>query len=309
MCLCCFYRIFARFLQGFGSCGTMVAAWAVVRDVFDMDSRSKMYSYINAAVALAPLLAPHLGGYLYKWFYTWRATFHFLSLFSILTLLIVYYGLNETKPSTKNHYNYFDILNKLEFWCYVVCAISALTQLFTFFSISPILLIEKLAVHPIHYGYFFGLNAMVYIIFSILSPHLNTRFGLNKTIWIGSNIIIMGAITMLVWHILYGLSKLGLMLPNCIMTAGVGLIFGACTAGALAPFKEVAGTAAAAYGFILYCSAALIGGLIMQFEINNTIVLGVTMLTLGSINVCMMLILIYKSKNKVQDELEIIYTK
>ncbi len=281
-----YFLIFARFVQGLGSCGTMVATWAIVRDVFDDDNRPKMYSYLNAALGLAPLLAPLLGGYLYTWFNSWRATFYFLVAFSVITLGIASIFLDETKPklTISKGYNYLSVIHVLPFWCYVTCSITALSALFTFFSISPILLIEHLGVLPIDYGYFFGLNGLVYIIFSVLSPQLKVRFGLQTTILFGSIVIFLGATTMLIWHCADGLSKAGLMVPNLIMTAGVGLSFGASTAGALAPFKEIAGTAAAAYGFVLYCSAGLIGALAMQFEISSTTNLAITMMIMGVAN-------------------------
>lgn len=290
------FLIFARFVQGLGSCGTMVATWAIVRDVFDEDNRPKMYSYLNAALGLAPLLAPLLGGYLYTWFDTWRATFYFLVAFSVFTLVIAYLYLKETNPKLTTDYNYLSVLQVVSFWCYVVCAITALTGLFTFFSLSPILLIEHLGVLPVDYGYLFGLNAIVYIIFSIISPQLKVLFGLPKIILLSSMIILLGATSMLVWHLLYGLSKTGLMLPNLIITAGVGLSFGACTAGALAPFRDMAGTAAAAYGSILYCGAGLIGALAMQFEISSTVNLAITMIIMGIVNLIAMAILKSTSK-------------
>lgn len=292
------FLIFARFLQGLGSCGTMVATWAIVRDVFDDNNRPKMYSYLNAALGLAPLLAPLLGGYLYTWFDTWRATFYFLVAFSVVTLGIAYLYLDETRPklTVTQGYNYLSVIQVVPFWCYVTCAITALTSLFTFFSISPILLIERLGVLPIDYGYFFGLNGLVYIVFSIFAPRMKKRLGLPKTIFLGSILIFLGASSMLIWHLVDGLSKAGLMVPNLIMTAGVGLSFGACTAGALAPFKDIAGTAAAAYGFLLYSGAGLIGALAMQFEVSSTTNLAITMMAMGFANFVALAVL--KATNK-----------
>ncbi|KAJ3013953.1 UNVERIFIED_CONTAM: hypothetical protein HDU68_000474 [Siphonaria sp. JEL0065] len=60
---------FARFLQGFSSCGVWVLGLAFVADVYDGDEKNlgKVMSYIFTGLALGQLVGPPVGGWLYHY--------------------------------------------------------------------------------------------------------------------------------------------------------------------------------------------------------------------------------------------------
>lgn len=289
--------IAARLIQGLASCGTSVATVTVVRDVFDEENRTRVYSYINGVIALAPLLAPLLGGYLLIKFGTWRSTFHFISIFTLVTFFIAYWRLHETKPLvTTDDFkpsdlvaNYKELFTDKVFISFAFCACTALTALFLFFSVSSVLLIKVLGVSETKFGYYFGFNAAVYMIACFFTPKFKHKIGIENTIIVGSALIFMGSAMMLGWNFIYGLSKLGLMLPNAIITFGVGLIFGPCAAAGLAAYKHMAGTASAVYGTIEYSGAALVGALVMSFNVESTFSLGFTLFIMGGINILLIM--------------------
>ena len=284
--------IFARFLQGFGACGTTVATVAVVRDIFDDSTTPRAYSYFNSIIALAPLLAPIIGGILLVATGSWRATFYFVTAFSMLAFIVSYFAVTETNPRFLPEFQqvklnvlkgYAEILRSKIFASYVFCAIAGLTGLFLFFSMSSILLITVLGVQADNFGYYFGLNSLIYLIGGVISPRVQAKFGLNKTILFGNYLILLGALAMLIWDRLYGLSVVGLMLPNFILTLGVGILFGPCMAGAVGPFKHIAGMASASYGALLYFTTGIIVTIVMQRDIIDTKPLAIAMLCLGSL--------------------------
>src|SRR6185436_11579229 len=52
-----------RLLQALGGCAGMVAARAIVRDIFEVKENAKIFSTLMLVVAVSPIIAPTLGGY------------------------------------------------------------------------------------------------------------------------------------------------------------------------------------------------------------------------------------------------------
>src|SRR6478672_5659673 len=55
--------ILFRLLQALGGCAGMVAARAMVRDLFEVRQNAKVFSLLMLVVAVSPIVAPTLGGY------------------------------------------------------------------------------------------------------------------------------------------------------------------------------------------------------------------------------------------------------
>jgi len=69
--------IIFRLLQALGGCAGMVAARAVVRDLFEVKENAKIFSMLMLVVAVSPIIAPTLGGYVTSLF-GWRYVFFIL---------------------------------------------------------------------------------------------------------------------------------------------------------------------------------------------------------------------------------------
>lgn len=288
--------IFVRLFQGIGACGTTVVTMAVVRDIFEDHHTPRIYSYVNSVISIAPILAPWLGGVLMMATGSWRATFYFVTAFSFIALMINYFFLIETNPRLvpgldlghHQRHNFWQgyrkVLANKNFLSYNLCAISAFTGLFMFFSSSSILLIEVIGINPQQFGIYFGMNSVVYLCGTILSPRVAKRLSVDKVILLGSAFILSGGILMFSISLFIGLSILSLMLPNMIQTFGVGLIFGPCMAGAMRSFKQIAGIASATYGALLYGGSALIVTAIMQLQTNSVYPLAAALILFGSLS-------------------------
>ena len=55
--------ILMRFLQAIGGCAGMVAAMALVRDLFPVSETAKVLSLLTLVIAVSPMIAPTLGAY------------------------------------------------------------------------------------------------------------------------------------------------------------------------------------------------------------------------------------------------------
>jgi len=282
--------IFFRLLQGIGACGTTVATVAVIRDLYDDHTISRVYSYLNSIIAIAPLCSPLVGGLLLVWTGTWRSTFYFLAVFSFIAIIVSYCFLKETNPYFNKNSKvpriglikgYTEILTNKSFYIYMICSLTGLSGLFLFFSMSSILLIKIIGIRPDIYGFYFGLNAIIYLLGNMVSPKLQLKFGDDKVIVFGIYITIFGALIMYLLDSLFGLSTLGFMLPNAIITLGIGLLFGPAMAGSLRPFKHIAGMASASYGAVLYCITGIVVSGVMQFEIIDDKPLAIAMIIMS----------------------------
>lgn len=283
-----------RLLQGFGACGTTVVSMAIMRDLYDDEALAKVYSYFNSIIALAPLLAPLLGGYLMMQTGTWRATFYFITAFSIVALAIDYYLVPETNPAFTGKKtfvkvpilkSYKTLLADWEFLGYCCFDVMGMSSMFLFFSMSSILLIQILGIDPHTFGYYFGATSALYLLGNMVSPYLQTKLNIQGTIRAGSVLMVAGGLAMFFVDRLYGLSVLGIIIPNAISTFGVGLLFGPSMAGVVKNYKHIAGIASAAYGAIFLGGSALLIAGIMQLEIVDGTILALNLALMGSINI------------------------
>ena len=103
---CCFYRLcygyFSKFinyirgLQALGGCAGMVAARAIVRDLFEVKENAKIFSMLMLVVAVSPIVAPTAGGYITSLF-GWRYVFIILIGIDLIIIAGVYFLLPESK--------------------------------------------------------------------------------------------------------------------------------------------------------------------------------------------------------------------
>src|SRR3954452_21355801 len=88
--------ILFRLLQALGGCAGMVAARAIVRDLFEVKDIARIFSTLMLVVAVSPIIAPTAGGYISSAF-GWRHVFTALILVDLAILAGVYFLLPESK--------------------------------------------------------------------------------------------------------------------------------------------------------------------------------------------------------------------
>lgn len=279
-----------RAIQAFGSCGMLVASFAYVRDISHGKESGKIFSYLNGAIGLSPLFAPLIGGYLIAYF-NWQASFFLLALFGLLTLLLCASLLKEThkaehriKVNRTLFARYLKVLKNPHFMAYTLASSAGIGCFFTFFSISPYLLIEHLGVKMEHFGFYFGFVGLIYFVGSFASAHIIEKIGVMYTTLIGCLLLFLTGAVMLTWYLLFGLSDLGFTLPMGIFGFGCAMAMGGGTSGALEPFPEIAGAASAMLGALQFCLAFLTGSLVVLFPVDTAIPMSCTLLFWGALS-------------------------
>lgn len=269
--------IIGRLLQSLGSCATLVVAYAIVKDLYSLQKSAKIYSYLGSMTMLAPLLAPMLGGYLNIWFDTWRASFIFLFLFALFSIVTTFLFIPETL-TTERHVkitlnsivsSYLSVFKNRTFLLNAFFALTGMVILFGFCGVSSFLLINTLHVSKQVYGLCFGSNSIVFIITTLICVRNLDKIGIQNSLFVGLVLLVLGSATMLIVNSYADLSILTFMLPMLIITAGLGFIMGPAAACALAEFSAIAGTASALFSSIQFLGAAIIGSALLS-RITNT---------------------------------------
>ncbi|MDF1677295.1 MAG: multidrug effflux MFS transporter [Legionellaceae bacterium] len=282
-----------RFLQGLSSATGLVVVYAIIRDTYNRNESAKMYSYTTCALALTAMLAPLFGASIIDHFNDWEYTFHFLALFSGLSLILLVITLPETRkeqtPGSQdnllpNQDVYKLILKNGPFWAFTICTTMVMTGLFLYFSIGSILLMKRLQLSSYAYSLLFGMNACFYLSGNYIASLLLDRFKLTHLILIGNCFAMFGAGSMLLLNYGFGLNVICIVLSNAFITLGGGLIMGPATSEALEPFGNHAGTASGIFGAVQYGLPALIGLFVTRFEMTSTLPLAAPILFFSLIN-------------------------
>ncbi|TAL43178.1 MAG: Bcr/CflA family efflux MFS transporter, partial [Chitinophagaceae bacterium] len=159
--------IVLRLLQALGGCVGMVAARAMVRDLFEVKENAKVFSMLMLVVAVSPIIAPTLGGYITS-VLGWRFVFIMLIVVDILILTAIYFLLPESKKPDPNFSlkplpiikNFAGVIRHPQFYTYALMAAISAAGLYAYIGGSPHVFMEIFKVNERQYGWIFALIAM-----------------------------------------------------------------------------------------------------------------------------------------------------
>lgn len=246
-----------RFFQAIGGCAGMVAARAMVRDLFAVEENAKVFSLLMLVVAVSPIVAPTLGGYITASF-GWHYVFAALALLSVIIIYGVYRILPHTRePDTTLSLRpssilrgYRDVLITPQFYTYAFAGALASAGLYAYIAGSPYVFMELFGVSERGYGWIFAFIAAGLITASQINSRMLKYYTSQQIIRIslGSQALIG---ILLVTGTYFGI--LGLYgTIGCIFLylSCQGFTFPNTSALSMAPFSKNAGTASALMGTI-----------------------------------------------------------
>jgi Bcr/CflA subfamily drug resistance transporter len=283
--------LISRVFCGVGACGLLIVSFAIVRDLYSGDESAQLYSWLNAAIGVSPTFAPIIGSLLAA-VWGWRAVFWFLVLMGIVVAILICAFVRETLPVSKRvpvdrqvFKRYLTLYSHRTFIKYTLFASFGVATCFSFFSVSPFIIINLLHVPEIHFGLYFAVFGVVLIIGGILAGKLNVTIGLDKTINIGLSLLMLGGVLMLATNLLIGLHLWSFLITMAIACCGAVFCIGAGAAGAMEPFPNIAATAAAAFQAGEFLIAALIGTILMHFPVTSSISYAITLIIISLLGV------------------------
>jgi MFS transporter, DHA1 family, multidrug resistance protein len=255
----------ARFVQAIGACVGPVVARAIVRDLYPPREAGRILGYMSSAMALAPLIGPFIGGWL-ELAFGWRASFWFLALYGGGLWLALRMRLPETLRSPLEGAlsplpllrNYVLILRNRTFLGFMLAGALMFGVLFSWLTNSAFVVIDHFGVATERFGIAFGVVVAGYLIGAYAGSRIGVRLGLERATGIGVGVAAAAGIGLLVAAVLPigGLPAIVILMAASFFGVGVAIPQG--TAGALAPFPERAGSAAALLGFLQMMTGLLV---------------------------------------------------
>lgn len=279
--------ILGRLIQALGSCGMLVVSFAIVRDLYKDNEAAKIYSFLNCGLALSPLFAPIIGSYLGAWF-GWRSTFIFLGILGILVGILALIRVKETLPLERRvkidkgiFLRYFKILRNPSFIAFSAATTAGMALFFTFFSSSPYIVIKLLKAPMEYFGYYFFTVGLAFFIGSMISGKISDRYGPLKTAIAGAILLLFAGLLMLFWNEAAGLSAASYLIPCIIAGVAGSFMLGAGAGGAMQPFAETAGSAAAMLGCVQFLVGSAAGNYVMTWPMTSVMPLAISMACFG----------------------------
>lgn len=247
--------IVMRFLQAVGGCAGMVAAMALVRDLYPISETAKILSLLTLVIAVSPMIAPTLGAYVTATV-GWHYVFLILAGIAALIVVGIYTFLpNGSKPDLSLSLrpkavitNFYSVVKNPQFLIYTLAGGIGAAAPFAYISGSPDVFLNIYKVSEQEYGWIFAFLASAMIGSTQVNTLLLRRFTSEQLIKValtGQSVIAVLLVIGTVGGWLDQYSLIGLLF---LFLCGQGLNVPNASALSLAPFAKQAGSASALMG-------------------------------------------------------------
>lgn len=261
-----------RFLLALGGSVGIVAARAIVRDLFPVREVAKIFSTLMLVMSVSPLIAPSLGAFVADSF-SWRYIFAILAAIAALVLIAVVRFLPESRPADRSislrplsmARRYLDVFKEPAFVVYGIASAAASAGLFAYISDSPFVFMNLFGLSEQGYGLVFSMSACG-VIGGTQMNRLWLRVRTSREIAIISVIVQCAVAVLLIAGVLAGAGSTVMIAILFCYLAGIGFISPNTTALAIEPFASHAGTASALLGGIQMTAGALASALVSYFH-------------------------------------------
>ena len=310
--------IFMRFLQAIGGCAGMVAAMALVRDLFPVSETAKVLSLLTLVIAVSPMVAPTVGAYVTA-NVGWHYVFLILAGITALIVLGIYVYLPDgRKPDLSLSLrpgavitNFYSVFKNPQFLVYTLAGGIGSAAPFAYISGSPDVFLNIYKVSEQEYGWIFAFLAAAMIGSTQVNTLLLRRFSSEQLIKValtGQTLIgfLLVSGTLGGWYDKYTL--IGLLF---LFLCGQGLNVPNASALSLAPFAKQAGSASALMGSLRMGIGALASATVSLFHNGTTLpmvavmgfcaVTGLVILLVGKRFYSGNMAVAYNSRNEVED--------
>lgn len=303
-----------RFAQALGSCAGMVAARAMIRDIFSVKDNAKVFSKLMLVVAVSPIIAPTMGGFITAAF-GWQSVFVVLTIMALIIILAVHYGLPETQKADAGYSlrpsaivkNYVAVMKEPQFYTYAFTGAVAAAGLYAYIAGSPTVFLELFKVTEKQYGLIFALIAGGLILATQVNSYLLRKYSSEQIIPIALFIQCLAGIGLFAWSWAGGIGLFGTIALLLLYLSCQGFIFPNSSALSMAPFARNAGSASALMGGVQMAIGAATSALVSFFSNGTALPMAIVM---GCCAVSSFIILMtgtriikYKaSKEKVEEE-------
>ncbi|SDR68334.1 multidrug effflux MFS transporter [Christiangramia echinicola] len=296
------WLIVSRFFLAVGAAAGMVAAKAIVRDIFPVHEVAGAISVLMLIMGGAPIIAPTVGSFIIDSF-GWEMIFLFLAIFCLLMIISVTKFLPESivpdklvdlKPK-QVAIKYYGILTHQKFWSFAMAGSFTIGAMFAYISDAPKLFMGNFDLSQKEFGILFGINAGGLILGSQINRLFLRKFTTLQITLFNSVLLVILASLFLINSLL----ELG-FLPTVILLFLMLFLLGFqnpnTTALSLEPFEKKAGRASALIGSLKMILGALTSFMVSLFHTSSSVPLAVILLS--CLFISFMLLFRFSNKEK-----------
>lgn len=256
-----------RILQGVAMGAAVMAARAIVRDLYLPAEAAKAMSRGLTGLGILACMSGPLGGVLAQWA-GWRVALAALPVFGGLTLLLIALRFEETlsRPNPRAlawrdmARTWAHILRHRTFQSYALLSTACYCGLFTFLAGSSFVFMKVLGLGKAQYGLIMLSTSLSYIAGTFLCRRLLPRLGVRRSVALASALTLTGGTTMGLLALAGVRGVFAIMLPFYLFMVAHGIHQPCSQSGAVGPFPQAAGTASALSGFMMMLGAFVMGG-------------------------------------------------
>jgi len=260
-----------RTLQGVAMGAAVMAARAVVRDLYPPLEGARVMSQALTGLGVIACACAPLGGLLTD-HWGWRPALMVLALFGLLTWVLLALKFKETLAQANPRAlepvalikAWGVILRNPTFRAYCALSSASYLGLFTFLAASSFVFVRQLGLSKTHYGLLMLSMSFSYIVGTFICRWLLLRMSVPKCVALASCFTLAGGISITVLaYAGQGQSWYGpwaVMGPVYLFMLAHGVHQPCGQSGAVAPFPRMAGTASALNGFLMMLGAFFMGG-------------------------------------------------
>lgn len=259
-----------RALQGAAMGAGVMAARAIVRDLYTPDVGARVMSKALSGLGVIACLSAPVGGALAH-FFSWRVALQTLTVFGLVTGLLMAWRYRETlahaRPDALAPASllraWHHILTHHRFWAYSLLSSFSYMGLFTLLGASAFVFIGVFGYSPMGYGALMFFNAFFYLIGTFVCRRLLRKRSVPQTVGLAGGLSLLSAL------LLVGLAHAGkdqswygawaVIGPMYLYMVAHGIHQPCGQSGAVGPFPAAAGTASALNGFLMMLGAFAVG--------------------------------------------------
>lgn len=261
--------ILARFVQALGGCAGMVAARALVRDLFPVSEIAKIFSLLMLVIAVSPIVAPTIGGFAAA-HWGWHSIFIILSVLAALNILLVYFWLPlgappDTTMSLKPKpiiTSFWTVFKTPQFYTYTLTGSFAASGLYAYIAGSPHVFMELYGVSEKQYGWIFGIIALGLVTASQVNTVLLKKYSSQQIVKVALICQVVAGSLLFFGSLFHLIEMYSMIVLAFLFLSTQGFAFPNTSALSLAPFEKNAGTASALMGALQLGIGALITALV-----------------------------------------------
>ena len=173
--------VVGRMLQAAGSSAGLALTRTVIHDVYGREGTGRILAYVTMVMILVPMLSPVAGGVLLDHF-SWRTVFAFCSAVGLVTLLMLWVAVPETRKDKRSNISVrgivADFASLLRLPAYLSPALYfgfSMAMFFAFQGAVPYLMVEVLDCPATEYGIWFAALCAAYVGGNFVTGKLSKR--------------------------------------------------------------------------------------------------------------------------------------